>query len=193
MIATRLFAVPAVLVASVLAALAAPAAAFARTLPNNVGNDVSYAQCPSTLPASGWFGIVGVNSGIAWSANPCAASEYAWATGRSQPPAFYMNTANPGPVSSHWNLGGPHPASTRPAPATPAAPTTTAGTPPPTRTPWRRRPPRRRQPRATPGGRTYAANAADVQGGLDYLRSGSTPPGTSGGRSRAATRWALRL
>lgn len=66
------------------------------------GNDVSSPQCSSALPRHSTFGIVGVNDGIAWSQNPCLGSEYAWARALAGSPAFYMNTANPAPHSSHY-------------------------------------------------------------------------------------------
>jgi len=66
--------------------------------------DVSYPQCGKTLPAPIDGGIVGVNNGIAFSSNPCLATQWAWAVnGPTYAPAFYLNTANPGPAySSHW-------------------------------------------------------------------------------------------
>jgi hypothetical protein len=66
--------------------------------------DISYPQCGHALPAPIDGGIVGVNNGIAFSQNPCLATEWAWATrATTYAPAFYLNTANPGPAySSHW-------------------------------------------------------------------------------------------
>jgi hypothetical protein len=61
---------------------------------------------------------VGVNDGRAWTTNPCLAYEYSWATGRSSPPAFYINTGNPGTLSTHW--------ATLQAPKACADPTSTA-------------------------------------------------------------------
>jgi hypothetical protein len=71
------------------------------------GYDVSYPQCGQPLPSSSLFGIVGVNNGIVFSANPCASAELAWAQqAANHAPAFYANTANPGPAySSHWPTG----------------------------------------------------------------------------------------
>jgi hypothetical protein len=68
------------------------------------GYDVSYPQCGKTLPSSPAFGIVGVNNGILYSANPCLGSELGWAQqAANHAPAFYANTADPGPAySSHW-------------------------------------------------------------------------------------------
>ena len=105
----------------------------------------------------------------------------AWATGRSQPPAFYMNTANPGPVSSHWNLGGPQPC-VDPTSASDAGCAYDYG--------WNAAgyaysvAAAATSPAAAAGhawwadveianswNGDYVANAADVQGGLDYLRA----------------------
>ncbi len=70
-----------------------------------VGTDVSYPQCGRVLPAPGALGIVGVDGGKPFDANPCLAEQIAWArlAGR---PVYYANTANPGaPLSSHWPVG----------------------------------------------------------------------------------------
>jgi hypothetical protein len=71
------------------------------------GYDVSFPQCGRSLPPGGSFGIVGVNNGLPWSANPCLTSEYQWARSKSAPPSLFMNTANPGPISKYWNRPGP--------------------------------------------------------------------------------------
>ena len=83
----------------------APAPALAQ------GYDISYPQCGKTLPSKPAFGLVGVNGGLAYSGNPCLASEYAWAltsSSSTQPHvSFYANTGNPGPdVSTHWPARG---------------------------------------------------------------------------------------
>jgi hypothetical protein len=107
-----------VLAASGLAASSAPplsAAAAARHGGNppqataTVGYDISYPQCPSSTPRNAAFGIVGVTNGLPWSANPCLRAQWSWAAGRPGAAALYVNTANPGPASSHWRLGGPRP------------------------------------------------------------------------------------
>ena len=68
--------------------------------------DVSYPQCGGSLPSNASGGIVGVNDGIVLSANPCLATEWAWAQQGTFAPAFYANTGNPGPAkSSHWPAG----------------------------------------------------------------------------------------
>jgi hypothetical protein len=77
------------------------AAASART---SHGDDISYPQCGHAYPAKPAFGIVGVNKGIAFSANPCLSSEITWAGGTHA--QLYANTGNPGPaLSSHWPTG----------------------------------------------------------------------------------------
>src|SRR5438132_6864032 len=71
----------------------------------STGYDISYPQCSSQVPKGGAFGVVGVTNGLPWSTNPCLSGQYQWANGRVYAPAFYMNTANPGPISPHWNTG----------------------------------------------------------------------------------------
>lgn len=68
------------------------------------GYDISYPQCGGAYPANPAFAIVGVNGGRVYRANPCLASQIAWAGGvRGQ---LYANTGNPGPaLSSYWPLG----------------------------------------------------------------------------------------
>lgn len=73
----------------------------------SVGYDISYPQCGRVLPAGASFAVVGVNGGLAYSANPCLATEYTWALGSTSTTqaraSFYLNTGNPGPVvSTHW-------------------------------------------------------------------------------------------
>jgi hypothetical protein len=86
-----------------LSLLGAGGAAAATSRPSH-GYDISYPQCGSAYPAKPAFGIVGVNKGIVFSANPCLASQITWAGGtRAQ---LYANTGNPGPaLSSHWPTG----------------------------------------------------------------------------------------
>jgi hypothetical protein len=82
--------------------LAAPGTASAA--PVQVGYDVSYPQCGTTLPRDRAFAAVGVNGGLSTRANPCLAAQLGWAWGSSgavaaQPRAqVYLNTANPGQV-----------------------------------------------------------------------------------------------
>ncbi len=68
--------------------------------------DISYPQCGSPYPENAEFGIVGVNHGKVFSANPCLSAgdsppELVWAGGvRAQ---FYANTGNPGAaLSARW-------------------------------------------------------------------------------------------
>jgi hypothetical protein len=68
------------------------------------GYDISWPQCGATLPAKPAFGIIGVNKGLVFSANPCLASEIHWAGDAAA--QLYANTGNPGPaLSSHWPTG----------------------------------------------------------------------------------------
>jgi len=72
--------------------------------PTTRGYDISWPQCGSAYPTNSAFGIVGVNEGIVFSANPCLASEVTWAGGAKA--QLYANTGNPGPaLSSHWPSG----------------------------------------------------------------------------------------
>jgi len=92
------------------AALAAPEPA--KSAAATTGYDVSFPQCTARLPSRPGFAIVGVNDGRAFTANPCLASEYAWATtstATNEPHvSFYANTGNPGPVAAptHWPPAG---------------------------------------------------------------------------------------
>ncbi|MEA2675701.1 MAG: hypothetical protein QOI92_2893 [Chloroflexota bacterium] len=68
------------------------------------GFDIAYPQCGAPYPANPLFGIVGVNGGKVFSANPCLAGEIAWAGGATG--QLYANTGNPGPaLSSFWPSG----------------------------------------------------------------------------------------
>jgi hypothetical protein len=70
------------------------------------GYDVSYPQCGGALPTKVLFGIVGVNDGIVYSANPCLSTEIAWAETYETTAILYANTADPGPVlSKYWPSG----------------------------------------------------------------------------------------
>ncbi|TAN19974.1 MAG: hypothetical protein EPN30_11260 [Actinomycetota bacterium] len=96
----------------------------------STGNDVSYPQCGTSLPASPAFGIVGVTGGLANDINPCfgpsssypnySSSELYWAVtssigGTSQPKvSLYVNTADPGnvyngAVIADWPVSGSTP------------------------------------------------------------------------------------
>jgi hypothetical protein len=91
------------LAAAPLAVLVSGAAASSGT-----GYDISYPQCNGSFPAAPVFGVVGVNDGLPFSANPCLGlgdgpSELAWGGMNAE---LYANTANPGPaLSTHWPNG----------------------------------------------------------------------------------------
>ncbi len=71
----------------------------------DVGHDVSQSDC-SSLP-TGAFGVVAVTGdpadggGRPYNQNPCLAAEAQWAADTGAP-SLYLNTANPGPTSTHW-------------------------------------------------------------------------------------------
>jgi hypothetical protein len=97
----------AVLVTALAAAgvgLALPAGAASAEPAPAGGNDVSHPQCDIPLPTGQAWGVVGVNGGLATTANPCLAAQLSWAwtsTGEvaGQPRAqVYLNTANPGEI-----------------------------------------------------------------------------------------------
>jgi hypothetical protein len=94
--------------AAVLALVSGPAYAGGHRPPAAPATyDVSYPQCGKPLPNAVEGGIVGVNNGIVLSANPCLATEWAWASkATTYAPAFYANTGDPGPAySGHWPTG----------------------------------------------------------------------------------------
>lgn len=72
-----------------------------------VGRDVGDTSCASTLGTNAAFGIIATTAGRPYYPSPCLASEYAWAKGLSYRPEYYVNLADPGHRSSHWNQGGP--------------------------------------------------------------------------------------
>ncbi len=82
------------------------------------GFDVSYPQCATPLPSGADFGIVGVNGGLATTANPCLGEQLVWAAGSTGDVAahpalqLYVNTANPGHLPdliSTWPSTGDSP------------------------------------------------------------------------------------
>jgi hypothetical protein len=109
----RLLAVTAL--ASVGVALAAGTASAA---PAGGGYDISYPQCSTTPPTTQAWGVVGVNGGLATTANPCLTKQLQWAAGSTgavaaQPKVqLYLNTANPGQIRnqvSTWPKTGATP------------------------------------------------------------------------------------
>jgi hypothetical protein len=91
-----------VLLPFLLLLAASPAGATA----GDTGHDIAAPQCGSGVPLAGSFGIVGVNGGTAWSANPCLQTQAAWAAALPTP-MLYANTANPAPTSSfYWPTTG---------------------------------------------------------------------------------------
>jgi hypothetical protein len=83
--------------------------------------DISYPQCGSAYPATGQYGIVGVNHGKVFSVNPCLSDgdhpQLLWAGGLNA--QLYANTGNPGPeLSTRWprNQATPRPCDTAKVP-----------------------------------------------------------------------------
>jgi hypothetical protein len=113
-------------------AAAEVAIGWQRDLRCNVGEtacwfDISYPQCGSQFPADAKFGIVGVNKGLVFSANPCLGAgsgpdELTWAGGVTA--QLYANTGNPGPtLSTKWpgNQSSPRQCDTPAAPGSDTA------------------------------------------------------------------------
>ena len=95
-------------------------AAPAVVSPSAISADISWPQCGGAYPANPGFGLVGVTAGLAFGANPCLASELAWAGGTNA--QLVANTGNPGPaLSTHWPTG-----QTAPMPCDAANPDTAA-------------------------------------------------------------------
>lgn len=151
--------------------------------------DVSYPQCGGRLPSGGTTGIVGVTDGLPWSSSPCIASEYQWASAKSQPPQLYMNTANPETASANWAVrAGSGPLTCSTADLTDPSNTACAynyG--------WKSAEDALSRAQAAIGGAapthawwldvetgnswngTTAANSQDLQGSIDYLRGAGIP------------------
>jgi hypothetical protein len=79
-----------------------------------VGRDVGDTSCAATLGSGAAFGVVAATAGRPYYASPCLASEYAWAKNLAYRPEYYVNLADPGHHSSHWNQGGPQACHPRP-------------------------------------------------------------------------------
>ncbi|MGQ0625523.1 MAG: hypothetical protein ACT4PP_12860 [Sporichthyaceae bacterium] len=75
--------------------------------PGSIGFDISHPQCGRPFPADGAFGVVGVNGGRAFTANPCLAVQFDWAQQLPHTAGLYINTGNPGPASQfYWSEAG---------------------------------------------------------------------------------------
>jgi hypothetical protein len=71
------------------------------------GYDVGAVSCHDPLPSGGSFGIVGATAGRPFHPSPCLSAEYTWASSLTYAPQFYLNLADPGHRSAHWGAGGP--------------------------------------------------------------------------------------
>ena len=101
-LALTLVALAALTAAAVPGGTIAVAAGTGAPTAGTSGHDISWPQCSASYPQGGSFGIVGVTDGRAWSTNPCLSSEYRWAAAYPRTPDLYMNTANPAPHSSYY-------------------------------------------------------------------------------------------
>ncbi|MGI9033037.1 MAG: hypothetical protein ACR2HY_05040 [Acidimicrobiales bacterium] len=93
-------------VVTMLVAFAAPVTRAGAV--SGIGYDISWPQCGKPLPPTPAFAVVGVGDGKPYTDNPCLATEYRWAQASGLPPAFYMNTANPGPDTTAINWYAQH-------------------------------------------------------------------------------------
>ena len=92
---------PAAAVAAiVIAALGFPGHAVV----GEVGHDVSWPQCNDRVPA-GAFTIVGVTKALPYQMNPCLVPQVRAAKAFG-PVQLYVNTANRGPASPYWSKPG---------------------------------------------------------------------------------------
>jgi hypothetical protein len=85
--------------ASVARASAAPGGA--------IGRDVGDVSCSAPLATNVAFGVIGTTAGKPYYPSPCLSAEYSWASGLQYRPQFYVNLADPGHKSAHWDKGGP--------------------------------------------------------------------------------------
>jgi hypothetical protein len=118
----------ALVLASFVVVVAAPASATPPTTSPETGYDISFPQCGEAFPTGQSFAIVGVNDGEPNSLNPCfgTSSSYpstadselhsAVETSSGPPPnaSLYVNTADPGDVYdgtlvTDWPTSGPAP------------------------------------------------------------------------------------
>ncbi len=61
-----------------------------------VGNDISWPQCPSTFPpTSSQFLVVGLTNGLPFTQNPCVATQVGWAKARPVPTQAYTMAGFP--------------------------------------------------------------------------------------------------
>lgn len=70
--------------------------------------DISWPQCPATLPAGEFaFAVIGLNNGYPFSTNDCFAFQYAWAKTAEANPDVYINFDFPSPGEASA-LTGPY-------------------------------------------------------------------------------------
>lgn len=113
---------PLVLVLALLLALGATVGAAPPAAAAYFGHDVSWPQCPASQggfglpmpPASSSFVVIGLTFGLAYTENPCLASQVAWArTNRKPAHAYAMATFPTAAQLSAHRSGGPWSSRTR--------------------------------------------------------------------------------
>src|SRR5690349_16187851 len=79
------------------------------------GHDVSWPQCPSTLPpTSTQFLVIGLTNGLPFTENPCLASQAAWTQGLAKPTHAYTMAGFPTAAQlTAYGSRGPWSSSTR--------------------------------------------------------------------------------
>ncbi|HLH74807.1 MAG TPA: hypothetical protein VKX96_16085, partial [Chloroflexota bacterium] len=89
--------------------MAEPAVAASIPSPNLQGYDISFPNCRDhQFPASpGYFTVIGVNGGKAYTTNPCFGEQYQWASASGQLPAVYINLNYPRDASAANGRTGP--------------------------------------------------------------------------------------
>ncbi len=120
----RVAALVGLLLGGVLAATSLGATGPARAATPMFGNDVSWPQCSSAQggyglpmpPSSAEFVIIGLTKGLAFTENPCLASQVAWARSNAKPAhAYAMATFPTAAQLSAYGAAGPWLPTTRAA------------------------------------------------------------------------------
>jgi hypothetical protein len=75
------------------------------------GHDLSAPQCSQPLPTDGAFGVVAATAGLPYTpaSTTCFDQELAWAKARAAPPSYYLNLVDRGQASPYWPSGATEP------------------------------------------------------------------------------------
>lgn len=81
----------------------------------NIGNDISWPQCPSTFPpTSTQFLVIGLTNGLPFTKNPCVANQVGWAVDHGKPTHAYTMAGFPTSAQlTAYGSSGPWSSSTR--------------------------------------------------------------------------------